>query len=188
MAWLVLAFAVCTTDARGQTLNGAAWQQGATLSGFAGAAAADTTRLAAGTALGWEVTPHLTVEGRGVWLPDDSGSTDFFAWLGALVPFRPATSLVPFASAGVGMYRSTVTASSTDVPSFYRDRLAAGASRAIFEDVLLTAGGGADVFVSSHFAVRPEVSLLVVTTRSDRRAAVMYGVHLAYHFEPHRTP
>lgn len=188
VTWLVLALAVCAADARGQTPTGGSWRQGTTLAGFAGAASADvSTKFAAGTALGWELTPHLTLEGRGVWLPADQGSTDFFAWLGALVPLRPARSIVPFVSAGVGMYRATVDGSEADIPSFYRDRLAVGARRAIFEDLLLSVGGGADVFISSHFAVRPEVSMLLVTTRSDRRTAALYGVHLAYHFEPHKT-
>jgi hypothetical protein len=41
------------------------------------------------------------------------------------------------------------------------------------------------VFLARHLALRPEVTVLVVTTRDDARAVPVYGLHLAYHFESH---
>jgi len=172
-------------DASAQVSSGAPWQRGTTLAGFAGAASTSATTPALGTALGWEIYPHLTVEGRGVWLPHDPAATDFFAWLGALVPLKPGATVVPFASAGVGMYRATVEAGVADVPEFYQRRMN-NRQRAIFQDVALAFGGGADVFVTSHIAIRPEAGVLVVTTRSDARAGALYGVHVAYHFAAHK--
>jgi hypothetical protein len=184
--WLVaIALMSVSVEASGQ--GAVEWQRGTTLAGFVGASTASSeTRPAAGTALGWEITPHFTLEGRGAWLPGDSGSTDFFAWLGAILPLRPAETFVPFASAGIGMYRATVEAASEDVPAFYRDRMSA--HREVFEDFMLSVGGGADVFVTPHIAIRPEVSLLVVTSGSDARALAVYGVQVAYHFESRRNP
>src|SRR4029453_15211681 len=149
--------------------------------GVGGAARACETGRSWGTSLGCEIKPHLTLEGRGLWLPHDPGSTDFFAWLGAVVPVRPARVVVPFASAGVGMYQATVNAAD-GVPAFYESRMA-GRPRATFEDFALAFGGGASIFVTSHIAIRPQVDLLLVTTQDDPRPIAVYGVHLAYHFE-----
>ena len=176
-------------DASGQTPGDAEWQPGTTLTGFVGASAtAVDTAPAAGTALGWELTPHLTIEGRGTWLRHDRGLTDFSASVNALVSLLPPRSVVPFALAGFGMYGATVDSRSPDVPAFYRDRMPSDADRPVFEDLLLAFGGGAEVFVTSHLALRPEVTLYVITTRDGRLTRTVYGVNLAYHFEAHGTP
>lgn len=183
-AWLVM-FAILTIPvaAAGQTPAGSEWRRGGILAGFvgAGSTASDTT-AAAGTVLGWEITPHLGIEGRGTWFRHDPGLTDFSASLAAIVPVLPARSVVPFASAGVGMYRATVDSGSLDVPAFYRGRMTSGAARPVFQDVMFTFGGGADVFVTPHVVLRPEASLYVITTRSDQRTQAVYGVQVAYHF------
>jgi hypothetical protein len=54
-----------------------------------------------------------------------------------------------------------------------------------FDDFVIAPGGGIDVFLANHVALRPEITLLLVTTRSDIRMVPVYGVHLAYHFESH---
>ena len=128
------------------------------------------------------------IEGRGTWLRHDQGLTDFSASINALVPLLRPRSVVPFALAGFGMYGATVDSRSPDLPAFYRDRIPPNEGRPVFEDLLLVFGGGADVFVTSHLALRPEVTLYVITTRDDRLTKAVYGVHLAYHFEAHGTP
>jgi hypothetical protein len=184
--WVVaIAMLVIASQAWGQTSNGAQWRRGTTLGGFAGVSTADGTNAALGTSLGWELNPHLTIEGRGVWIPDEPDASDFFAWLGALVPFRPGSVIEPFASAGVGMYMATVDAAAGQVPAFYQDRMN-GRQRATFEDFALGFGGGANVFVTSHIAIRPEMTLLFVTTTSEARTVPVFGVNLAYHFESHK--
>ena len=176
-------------DASAQTPRDIEWQPGTTLGGFVGASGtAANTAPAAGTALGWELTPHFTIEGRGTWLRHDQGLTDFSASINALVPLLRPRSVVPFALAGFGMYGATVDSRSSDLPAFYRDRMPSNEGRPVFEDLLLVFGGGADVFVTSHLALRPEVTLYVITTRDDHLTKAVYGVHLAYHFEAHGTP
>ena len=177
----ILTFAV---EAWGQASTRTQWQRGTTLGGFGGAATVSGTTPAWGTSLGWEVKPHVTIEGRGLWLTHDPDSTDFFAWLGAVLPVRPGGTVVPFASAGVGMYQATVNASD-GVPKFYESRMA-GRPRATFEDFAVAFGGGANIFVTSHLAIRPQVDLLVVTTQDNARPIGVFGVHLAYHFEAHK--
>ena len=190
LGWLAtVALLSASIEAFAQSSRGIEWQTGTTLGGFVGAngTAADTAP-AAGTALGWELTPHFTIEGRGTWLRHDQGLTDFSASINALVPVLRPGSVVPFALAGFGMYGATVDSRSSDLPAFYRDRIPPNEGRPVFEDLLLTFGGGIDVFLTSHLALRPEVTMYVITTRDDRLTKAVYGVHLAYRFEAHARP
>ena len=188
--WLAaVAILSLAVEASGQTPGGAEWEPGMTLTGFVGASATGAkTAPAAGTALGWELTPHLTIEARGTWLRHDRGLTDFSASINALAFLLPPRSVVPFALAGFGMYGATVDSRSPDVPAFYRARMPPDTDRPVFEDLLLVFGGGVDVFVTSRMAIRPEVTLHVITTRDGRLTRTVYGVHVAYHFEAHAKP
>jgi hypothetical protein len=60
-----------------------------------------------------------------------------------------------------------------------------GARTETFQDFLVTVGGGVNVFVSSHLALRPEANLMLVTTSSDVRPLAVYGLQIVYHFETH---
>ena len=188
--WLAaVAILSLALEASGQTPGGAEWQPGTTLGGFVGVNSTTSgTAPAAGTAFGWELTPHFTIEGRGTWLHHDRVLTDFSASINALVPLLRPGSVVPFALAGFGMYGATVDSRSSDLPAFYRDRIPPNEGRPVFEDLLLTFGGGIDVFLTSHLALRPEVTMYVITTRDDRLTKAVYGVHLAYRFEAHARP
>ena len=93
LGWLAtVALLSASIEAFAQTSRGIEWQPGTTLGGFVGASAtAADTAPAAGTAFGWELTPHFTIEGRGTWLRHDQGLTDFSASINALIPLlRPA--------------------------------------------------------------------------------------------------
>jgi opacity protein-like surface antigen len=184
MVWM--AVLMSATTAQAQTSSTIDWGQGTTLSGFAGAASVTgDTDAAAGVSLGWEITPRFGLEGRGVWLRAGDTEDAFAATLAARVAIRPARPFVPFASAGVGMYRASFDTAS-GLPEFYRNRLSAGAvGGQTFTDFALTFGGGADFFVTRHLALRPEVNVLLVMTQSDVRAVTVYGAQIAYHFESH---
>jgi menaquinone-dependent protoporphyrinogen oxidase len=156
--------------AAAQSGGSSSWRFGTTLSGFAGVAVPDSKATAVtGAAVGWEVTPHFAVEGSGAWIGEDHGSDAFAAALTGRISMAPARAAVPFLAAGVGMYRE-MTASGGSA----HDRF------------LTTVGGGADLFVSEHFALRPEVSVLLVNMPSTTRAVPLYLLRLAYHFESHR--
>ena len=177
-------------NAWSQTVAADEWRYGTTLAGFVGAASAssDASVAAAGAALGWEITPHFTLEGRGIWFDAGHRADAFTAVLGARVPLLPARPLVPFLSAGAGVYRATFDSVSSTMPRFYERRMMSGSTGfqgRTFDDFVVALGGGVDVFLASHLALRPEVTVLLVTTRSDIRTVPVYGVHLAYHFESH---
>jgi len=54
-----------------------------------------------------------------------------------------------------------------------------------FNDPSLVGGGGVEMFVSRHWAVRPEI-LATVVLRDSRNFVVTTGaVRLGYHFEDH---
>jgi opacity protein-like surface antigen len=185
-AWFaVIVFAAIAPVAQAQTTSTVEWRRGTTLSGFVGAASAATdTDAAAGLSVGWEVTPRFGVEGRGIWLRAGDTEDAFAATLAARVAIRPGHPIVPFASAGVGLYRASFDAPAGVIPDFYRTRVTStGLGGQTFTDFALSFGGGADFFVTRHLAVRPEVNVLLATTRTDVRAMTIYGAQLAYHFE-----
>jgi len=167
------------------------WRHGTTLAGFVGTQSASSdTSPAAGVGLGWEVSRRLSFEGRGTWFGVSEGPSDFAATLAAHVALLTPRSVVPFVSAGAGMYRATLNSTSEGAPEFYRTRMPAdvlGIRHHTFQDFLMTVGGGVNVFVSSHLALRPEANLMLVTTRSDARPLAEYGMQVVYHFEAHRV-
>jgi hypothetical protein len=152
--------------ASGQTVGNADWHRGTTLAGFIGAASSQSvTDSAAGVTVGWEFTPHLAIEGRGLWLDAGPGADAFTALLGARVPILPGRLIGPFVNGGVGLYRATSDGGS-------------------FDDFDLAVGSGADIALGGRLALRPEVTVLFVTTGATRTIPV-FGVYLAYHFESH---
>jgi hypothetical protein len=153
--------------ASGQTVAGVDWHRGTTLGVFLGAASSQSvTDAAAGVMVGWELTPHLAIEGRGLWLDAGPGADAFTALLGARVPFLPGRLIGPFVSGGAGLYRAT----------------SGGGS---FDDFDFSIGAGADIALGGRLALRPEVTVLFVTRRPDTRAIPVFGAQLAYHFESH---
>jgi len=190
-AWIVAAaVAVAPQHASGQTAGKNDFRQGTALGGFLGAAStASRMDVAAGAAIGWELMPHLTVEGRGIWLDAGPRANAFAALLGARIPILAGRPVAPFVSAGVGLYRATFDAAPARIPRFYQRRMmsiGAGESRAwTFDDFAVAFGGGADFFLAQHLAFRPELTVLLVTTRSNAHAVPVFGAQLAYHFESH---
>jgi len=183
------AVAVAPPQAAGQTAGKADFRRGTALAGFVGAAStASRTDAAAGGAIGWELTPHLAIEGRGIWLDAGPRANAFAALLGARVPLLPDRPVVPFVSAAAGLYRATFDAVLPAMPRFYQRRMMPRAGESLsrsFDDFTVALGGGADVFLAQHLVLRPELTVLVVTTRSNAHAVPVFGVQLAYHFESH---
>jgi hypothetical protein len=164
------------------------WRHGTTLAGFVGAGSPFAgVDPALGLSLGWEMKPWLGFEGRGTWFPAPDGVSAFAAAVSTRVAFDSARPVLPYASAGVGFYRATFDSpASSATPRFYRRRMGeAGLLGRTFDDLLLTAGAGAEVFLSRHVALRPELTVMVVASRSDARAVPVFGVQMAYHFESH---
>lgn len=162
---------------------------GTTLAGFAGGAV-DGGRAApaAGLELGWELVPHLAVEGTTLWTAPGDGRHEFSVVIGPKFNFRPGRRRVPFVTAGAGMYRATFDAGAAPVPQFYAARMIdATVSTHTFDDFVASFGGGAEFFLHTHWAVRPDVRVMMVTGDSDIRWITAVGVHVAYHFEHHHV-
>ena len=186
---LVLTALLGSAPAAAQGANdGPANLQHATmLSGFVGAAPAGSTLApAAGGAIGWQLVPRFGLEARGYWLQPGAASNAFAATVALRVALRPGARLAPFGMAGVGLYNARFDTTIDGVPEFYRGRLTAAPAAlpgAIFTDPVVSFGGGADLRLSRHVALRPEANVLLVTTRSAVRAVPVYGIQLVFHFE-----
>jgi hypothetical protein len=166
------------------------WRYGTTLALFAGgASAASSTSPAVGAALGWEIVPHFTLEGSGAWTGEGDGARSFAALLGPRVNLMSPRTVVPFVSGGIGMARASFDSGAGDVPDFYARRMpeAAGTLRGrhTFQDVAFGLGGGFDVFLKRHLALRPDIRVFFVRAGATTRTMAVYGVHVAYHFESH---
>jgi hypothetical protein len=186
----LLLLVACRSTALAQVLQPGEWRQGTALAGFAGATTSSGTGGATGASIGWELLPHLTIEGSGVWTTRVHGVDAFAALIGVRVNVTGPGTVVPFVSAGVGFHRATVETSNANLPSFYRARLgplAGPQTHATFDDVVSAAGAGVDIYVRRHLALRPDVRLLFVRGGAATRTAGVFGLHLAYHFEEHVT-
>jgi outer membrane protein with beta-barrel domain len=189
IAMAVAILLTVSSDARAQASGvNEDWRHGTTLAGFVGAAAPFSgVDPALGLSLGWEMTPWLGLEGRGTWFPAPDGVSAFAAAFGARMAFMSARPVLPYASAGVGFYRATFdTPARGGMPRFYQQRMGEAALLGrTFDDLLVTIGAGTEVFLSRHVALRPELTVMLVTARSDARAVPVFGVQMAYHFESH---
>jgi hypothetical protein len=189
-AWTALSVFVLSVPGTAQTLpRGNDWSHGTTLNISGGVAAdASETRPLASTAVGWEITPAIAIEGSGYWL-DRSGADVFAAALkvqaGLLVPH----TAVPFLEAGVGLYRASFDPAASTVPDFYRRRIAANTpgpgATSTFTDPSFILGGGVNIFVTRHIAIRPDVESMIVRRDSQHYVVTAVAVHIAYHFESH---
>jgi hypothetical protein len=188
--WLgVICLVACASvpgKALAQVIKADEWRKGTTLAVFGGAASGSGTHAATGASVGWEVLPHLTIDGSGIWETPSRGMRAFSALLGVRVNLTPPAVTVPFVSGGLGMYRATLDGT-TGAPRFYGRRMTGSdlQQRYDFDDFAWSVGGGVDIFLQRHLALRPDVRVLLVHGPSEARAVPVYGLHLAYHFEEH---
>ena len=165
------------------------WSHGTTLSGFAGMAIDSThSGPAIGGLIGYEVSPRLTIEGGGSWTDFGEGATAFAGAVKARVRLWGQRTVDPFVTGGVGFYRTSFDRTSQVAPGFYRRRLRTppGAVGQIsFTDPALVAGAGMNIFVTRHFAVRPDIETFIVLRDSRSHVVTSLSVHAVFHFESH---
>lgn len=176
--------------ASAQTVPNNTWSHGTTINLFTGAAvASSTTGVTAGGAAGWEVTRLFGIEGLAEWLDRPQGEEGFGVSLSGLVNLTSVRPIVPFLKGGVGFYRATFDGTATDVPEFYQQRIEATdpalGTRQTFTDPSFVVGAGVQLFVSRHWAVRPDVAVTIVRDHSASYIVTGVTVHAAYHFEDH---
>jgi hypothetical protein len=186
---MAIALAAAAHQAAAQTASTADFQRATTLAGFAGAATvASRADLALGAGIGWELTPHFAIEGRGFWLDEGPAADGFAALLGARVPLLTRRAVTPFVAGGAGVYIARFKTAQPGMHRIYQRRMTPdlrGWTEATFEDFALSVTGGADVPVGQHLALRPELTMLVVRTSSNARTVPVFGAQLIYHFEDH---
>lgn len=172
--------------AQAQSPPAGEWQHGGFVTGFGGGADVWSRHsFAAGAAFGWEVTPRLALEAGGRWFDVPARESAFAADISARIGLVRRRAATPYVSAGAGMFRTAVSAVDS-APAFYRARIdPQRLGRHVFRDPLWSAGAGADVQLARHLSMRPDVTVLIVTTRSDARVVPVYGIRLTYYFEPH---
>jgi Outer membrane protein beta-barrel domain len=173
---------------------------GTTLNGFGGVATASSEPGALfGGAVGWEITPWFGIEGNASWLDRPAGEEGFTAAASALVNLTGRQTVVPFVKGGFGLYRASFADADHVTPEFYRQRLGEGGSslatpqaftdpsgtRQTFTDPAFVAGGGLNLFLSRHVALRPQIEAIIVTRDSRSHVVTAFTLHLAYHFEEH---
>jgi hypothetical protein len=193
IARLAVLFVLCVSGtASAQTAPaGNPWSHGTTLNVFSGVSSASSERgVVAGAAVGWGVNRWMAVEGIGSWLDRGTGAEAFAADLKAIVSPVSVRGFMPFAQAGIGMYRAAFQLSRAELPDFYRSRVTAigpGADSITFTDPSFIVGGGANLFVTPHVAIRPDIQATIVRRDSRSYVVTTAAVHLAYHFETHQV-
>jgi hypothetical protein len=164
------------------------WSHGTTLNVFAGAAAARGDRAAtAGGAFGWEVKPWLALEGSGAWNDWGQDAHAFAPSMTAHVSLLTRRPFVPFLAGGFGLYHASFDVDRA-MPRFYGRRMMAmaGPGRTVtFTDPSVVGGGGINVFLTRHWAIRPEVLATVIVRDAHSFVMTTGAVRLAYHFEDH---
>ncbi len=159
--------AAAQTVATAQTgMAGNEWSHGSTLNLLVGANTGDgQTGAIAGAGLGWEITPWFGIEGSGAWLTRGDDEDAFAADIKAMAGYANLSGIVPFVSAGFGMYLVPRPTAVTE-PSF-------------------VVGGGVNFHVSRHVAIRPEIEARIVPADAGTFTVTAFVVRLAYHFEDH---
>ena len=187
VAWLALV-AVPAFAQTGPTQH--EWGYGTALSVFGGAASDSShTGLTGGGTVGWEVVPWFGLEGTAAWLDRAARGDAFAADVAAVVSLTKPGPMVPFVDAGIGLYRASFDPSVSEVPAFYRHRMMAipGPLRTsvAFTDPTMVVGGGVNVFVTGHAALRPEIQARIVTGDSRRHVVTAFLMRVTYHVENH---
>jgi hypothetical protein len=142
----------------------------------------------AGASLGWEVLPWFGLEGSGAWLDRGTRATAFAADMKALFGLTRPAPLVPFVAAGVGLYRTSFDRAFSPMPAFYGRRMAQATAMntsVTFTDPSVVVGGGLNIFVTQHAALRPAVETAFVIGDLRNYAVTTVAVRMTYHFEDH---
>ena len=165
------------------------WSRGTTLSGFAGMATdGDHWGPVIGGVAGYEITPRFTIEGSGSWLEFGEGMNAFAGAIKLRARLSGRRTVDPFVLGGVGFYRASFDRPSSVAPGFYRNRLRAqgtGLGDTSFTDPALVVGAGVNVFVTRHFALRPDVESFIILRNRRSMAVTTLSLHAVFHIESH---
>jgi hypothetical protein len=163
------------------------WSRGATLalSGGVGTAS-DSNGMLLGGVIGWDITPRIGLEGLGMWMDKQPGASAFGAAIGVRAELTESHPTGPFVSGGFGLYLATYDPNrTTDIPSFYRDRIS-GSITNTFVDPAFFAAAGFDLYRSQRLAIRPAFGASLAVRDSRTYAVGTFTVRVEYHFMDNR--
>lgn len=190
LATVALFALVVSTPAAAQTVpSGADWNHGTTVNLFGGVSAdSSDTGPFFGGGIGWEIKPTLAIEGSMGWIDRPGDKTNAYnAGLKAQVSLPGLGTVAPFLSGGFGLYHASFGPGS-EMPEFYSLRVTnePGLRRVnTFTDPAFIFGGGVNVYLSRHLAIRPDVEVNLVRAESRNHFVTGVSVRFAYHFEDH---
>lgn len=181
---LVAMVSMSSAVARAQTAPPNQWARGTELAVSAGGAT--TGPMVAGS-VKWEMTRWVAIEGRGAWFDRGDDARGFGADLSALVNLVAKRPVTPFLGAGFGLHRASFDGAPPAMTDFYRMRMRSGrfAGSHVFTDPALRLTAGVDVIARRHWALRPDVSLLLVRAGGDGETLASAGISVGYRFEDH---
>jgi hypothetical protein len=185
---MALTLTLASAAAAQEVVRPGEWSRGTTLSGFAGLATdGDHSGPSFGGVAGWEISPRLTIEGSGAWLDFGDGVDAFAGAIKLRARLSGRRTVDPFVLGGIGFYRATFDSPARVAPRFYGRRLGMPATPGdtTFTDPALVAGAGLNIFVSRHFAVRPDVESFIVFRGRHRLIVTSVALHAVFHIESH---
>lgn len=186
-AAVLLAFSTVAAAQTGPTRH--TWSHGTMLSVLAGAGHDGShTGPLAGGGIGWEVLPWFGLEGSGTWLDRGARADAFAADFKTMIGLPRSGAVVPFVEGGVGLYRTSYDRSRSVIPAFYMRRMGGMASMntsATFTDPSVLVGGGLNLFMTTHAALRPEVTSTFVMGDGRTQVVTAVVLRMTYHFEDH---
>jgi hypothetical protein len=181
---LVATVSMSSAFAHAQTAPPNQWAHGTELAVFVGSA---TTGPMVAASVGWEVTRWIAIEGRGAWFDRGDDARGFGADLNALVNLVAKRPVTPFLGAGFGLYRASFDGAAPAMTDVYRARMRSGrfTGSHVFTDPALRLTAGVDIIARRHWALRPDVSLLMVRAGGAGETFGAAGISVGYRFEDH---
>jgi hypothetical protein len=164
------------------------WSRSSSINIFGGLAT-DGSRngINAGAAVGWDVTPRVSMEATASWLDRGARAEAFAADLSLIFDLASPRRAVPFVKAGGGVYRMWLDTVESPIPDFYAERIVprpVGTSAA-FTDGMVVVAGGLNAWITTRLALRPELEAKFIVGDGKTYTVTTVGLRLAFYFEEH---
>jgi hypothetical protein len=163
------------------------WSRATDIVGFAGMTMNGSASAVLGGAVGWQVTPVLAIEGNAGWFDYGQDTSAFSGAMRARIQLFGSPKFAPLVHGGIGLYRATFGPNATSVPEFYQRRLTTsqGISARSFTDPAIVGGGGLNLSLNRHVALRPDATAMLVFDDGHTHVVTTVTLNLVFRFESH---